>query len=81
MTKKELERLHSDKVQIEKAPSKNNTYQRTKYIVYMSLTLGELLALKNALETNPTLVGSDVRDYVNNAIEKAGVNDPNGMSF
>lgn len=68
MTKKELERLHSDKAQIEKAPSKHNTY-----IVHMSLTEGELLALKNSLETEPTYVGSDVRDYLNNALRKAGV--------
>ena len=46
---------------------------RTRYIVLMSLTAGELLALKNALNSNPTMVGADVRDYVNNALEVAKI--------
>ena len=68
LTKKQVEFLRSEKAVV-KAPTEGPY----RYHVHFSLTLGELLAMKNSLETNPTMVGSDVRDYLNNALEKAGV--------
>lgn len=66
LTKKERSLLKSDKAQV--YPNDN------MYIVKMCLTKGELLALKNSLEHEPTRVGSDVRDYINNALVRAGIN-------
>jgi len=67
LTKKEKEILRSDKVQIVKNAEGDGL------IVFMHLTLGELLALKNALDQYPTIVGQDVRDYVNNALQRANI--------
>ena len=69
MTKKEKALLQNTKAQIE-VPSE----VPYRYIVQMSLTKGELLALKNALELLPTPVSADVRDYLNNAITRANIN-------
>lgn len=72
MTKKERELLRSNKCQIE--PPKEPPL---RYTVQMSLTEGELLALKNGMEfysdEGRSIVGQDVRDYINNALERAGV--------
>lgn len=65
LSKKEKENLRAHHVQVEK--------DENKFIVKMSLTTGELLALKNALEHEPTIVGEYVRDYLNNALQVAKV--------
>lgn len=68
LTKKDKELLRSHKCDI--TPP---TEVPLHYIVQMSLTLGELIALKHALDTYDSIVGDDVRAYLNNAIERAQV--------
>lgn len=68
LTKKEKERLKSDKAQVV-VPTEPPLH----YTVTMSLTLGELLALKHSLEHYPTIVAEDVCAYLNNALERADV--------
>ena len=68
LTKKELEKLNNAKATI--TPPKDVPQ---RYIVQMSLTKGELLALKHALDSYTSMVAGDVRAYVNNAIENAGI--------
>lgn len=68
LSKKDRETLHSAKCEIEKPVA---LLQR--YIVKMSLTKGELVALQNALNSWDTLVGQDVRAYLNNALTREGI--------
>jgi len=70
LTKKEKELVDSRKAIIEK-PEPEAT--KETYRVFMSLTKGELLAMKYALENHPTPVGQDVHAYVNNACDRAGI--------
>lgn len=72
LNKKDTEKFNSEKCVIQDF-SNGPIGTKQLFHVHLSLTRGELLALKNKLEDNPTMVGSDVRDYVNNALETAGV--------
>lgn len=70
LTKRQTEWVNAQKAIVEppngKAP--------LRYMVVMSLTEGELLALKNALDEYSSIVGEDVRAYLNNALEISKVN-------
>jgi len=44
-----------------------------RYVVSMSLTAGELMALNNALSEHATPVGEDVMAYLRNAAYRAGI--------
>jgi len=68
LSKKDKEILRSLKCDIDKP-----TAPPLHYVVKMSLTQGELIALKNALDAYDSLVGRDVRAYVNNAITREGI--------
>lgn len=64
--RKQYEELRAHKAVIIKSKGLGSS---SGVFVHMYLTMGELLALKHALEQHPTFVGQDVRDYINNAIE------------
>jgi len=66
--RKLYEILRDQKVVIQKAAPLSSS---NSFFVYMFLTEGELLALSNALKTNPTPVGSNVLNYLNHAITEA----------
>lgn len=68
LSKKDREGLHSIKCLVTKP-----TALPLNYIVQMSLTKGELLAMKNALEAWPTPVGEDVLAFLNNGLTREGI--------
>lgn len=73
MTRQEKEKLHSEKCHIEMIGAKLPQGAENRYIVSMSLTNGELLALKNALSSYRSAVGGDLDAYLTNAGQRAGI--------
>lgn len=73
MTKKEKAKLHSDKCQVEAVDAQLGRGLEVRYIVGMSLTTGELLALKNSFIESRTPVSEDLLAFLRNACERAGI--------
>lgn len=73
LTKKDKEKLASEKASVEIfLTSVRGRGAEELFLIQMCLTNGELLALKNALEANPTM-GKDVQAYLNNALYRAEI--------
>lgn len=73
MTKVEKQKLHSEKCSMEVVDCQLGRGLESRYLVAMSLTAGELIALKNALVSHQTAVGSDLDAYLTNAAYRAGI--------
>jgi hypothetical protein len=72
VSKKDKELLKSCKSIIE--PPKDYLPNHNLYGIYFCLNKGELLALKNALDSYETPVARDVKQYLANALEQANIN-------
>jgi hypothetical protein len=73
MTKTEKLRLHSLKCEMETTTPNMGSGPENLYIVKMSLTPGQLLALNNALTEYDTAVGRDLLAFLQNAATKSGI--------
>lgn len=58
----------SNKIEVKKSSKHDNMYS-----VKLNLTSGELLALRNALRGYATIVGTDVYNYLANALARANI--------
>lgn len=68
LTKKQREFMRSQKCEVD--PPKEPPLH---YLVHMSLTKGELMALKHAVQSYDSPVAEDVRAYLLNALTRAGI--------
>lgn len=81
MFKKEREHLHSTKCVVEGTDFQSGRGLETRFIVSMSLTGGELIALKRCLNEAPRGGGDpvgnhqkdDVEAFLRNALERAEI--------
>jgi hypothetical protein len=73
MTRAEKQRLHSEKCTLEVMNTQLGKGPTDRYVVSMSLTAGEFMALNNALSAHSTPVGEDVMAYLRNAAYRAGI--------
>jgi hypothetical protein len=73
MTKKELETLHSQKATAIQVPADLARGKTTRTVLCLSLTPGELLALHHMISKAASAWQEDVRDYINNALQRADI--------
>lgn len=81
MTKKEKAQLHQDKCIVEGTDFQSGRGLETRFVVMMSLTGGELIALKRCLNEAPRGGGDsvgnhqkdDVEAFFRNALERAEI--------
>ena len=73
MTRAEKLNLHAVKATMELTTPNMGKGPEQLYIVSMSLTPGQLIALSNALSEHETPVGEDVMCFLRNAASRAGI--------
>jgi hypothetical protein len=65
--------IHSQKCEIKPVKVNLGRGEEERYVVSMSLTLGELVALRGATSAPRNPVAADVSAYVRNALERIGI--------
>lgn len=75
MTKKEQEKLHSEKSKVESRMYQSGRGLEQRHIVSLSLTPRELLVLKNTLDSasHDNTERGDLAAYLNNALFRADI--------
>jgi hypothetical protein len=74
MTKKEKEKLHSQKCTLEAVDANiGGNPEAIRYVVAMSLSGGELLTMSQLLEAHDSAIAKDLSAYLKNAAERAGI--------
>lgn len=74
MTKKEKEKLHSQKCTLEVVDANiGGNPQAIRYIVAMSLTGGELLTMSQLVEASNNAIAKDLNAYLKNAAERIAI--------